>query len=312
LICIRKVAGLVALARERNPHARVACICPTDAATLGALRLAVDQGVARPLAVGPEHATVAAAQRVGVSLEGFELEDAPDEAAAARAATQRVHDGDAAVLMKGAVPTKTVLRAVLDRHIGLRRGHMLSQVAVFDAPSLERPVLLTDCGVNIRPNLSQKLEIIRNAGEVARRLGIKRPRVALLAAIEHVILPAMPATLDAKLIERMSEGGALGDMVVQGPLALDDAVSPDVARAKALPGPVSGQANVLVVPELETGNVLYKTLTCFAGLEGASIVWGATAPVVLISRADTARVKFLSMAFAVAMVGARSAQGVPA
>ena len=304
MICVRKVEDLIPLVRERRGPVTVACAAPEDSESLEALRMAIDAGIAKPLAVGRQRAITTVARALGISLDGFEFYDVPEEEEVARQATELVRQGAAPVLMKGHLPTKTIIRAVLDHATGLRGERMLSHVALFDAPPTGKPVVVTDAGVNIRPNLSQKIEIIRNAAEVVRRLGVKLPKVAMLTAIEHVELPAMPATLDAKLIERMSEAGLLGEIAVQGPLALDDAVSPEVARSKALTGPVAGQADILVAPEIETANVLYKALTCFAGLEGASIIWGARVPVVVPARADTARMKFLSIAFAAAMIEA--------
>jgi len=298
---LQKVEDLVGIVRERGRPVRVACAAPEDSESLEALRRAADEGIARPLAVGRRQAIITVARTLGISLDGFEFHDVAEPEEVAAVASKLVHDGEAAVLMKGNLPTKAVIRAVLDHETGLRAGRMLSHVALFDAPQLGKPVIVTDAGVNIRPNLSQKVEIIRNAAEVARRLGVTLPRVAMLAAIEHVEPAAMPATLDANLIQRMADAGMLGDIAVQGPLALDDAVSADVVRSKALIGPVAGRADILVAPEIETGNCLYKALTCFAGLEGASIIWGGKAPIVVPARADTARMKFLSIAFAAAL-----------
>jgi len=302
LIRIEKVEDLVGLVRERGSPVRVACAAPEDSESLEALRMAADAGIAEPVAVGPQQAIRTVAETLGISLDGFRFHDVPRREHVAWHASRLVHDGEAAVLMKGNLSTKDLVRAVLDHHVGLRTGRMLSHVALFDAPPLGRPVLLTDCGVNIRPNFAQKIEILRTAVEIARKLGVRRPRVAALAAIEYVDLPAMPATLDAKLLERMAGAGELGDIVVQGPLALDDAVSRDVVRTKEIPGPVAGRADILLAPEIETANCLYKALTCFAGLECASIIGGAGAPIALTARADSARVKFLSIAFATAMI----------
>jgi len=304
VICVRKVEDLVSLVRSRQGPVTVACAAPDDAESLEALRMATDAGIARPLAVGRQSAIITVARALGISLDGFEFHDVPDAAETARQATALVRQGAASILMKGHLPTKTVIRAVLDHDTGLRTGRMLSHVALFDAPPMRKPVVVTDAGVNIRPSLSQKIEIIKNAAEVVRKLGVRLPKVAMLTAVEYVELPAMPATLDAKLIERMSEAGLLGELVVQGPLALDDAVSAEVVRSKGLAGPVVGEADILVAPEIETANVLYKALTCFAGLEGASIIWGARAPVVVPARADTARMKFRSIVFAAAMIEA--------
>ncbi|MFH1730066.1 MAG: bifunctional enoyl-CoA hydratase/phosphate acetyltransferase [Planctomycetota bacterium] len=304
MICVEKVEGLVALVRGRQRPVTVACAAPEDSESLEALRMAADEGIAKPLAVGPERTVHTLAQSLGISLDGFRFRDVPGQEDVPGRASQLVRDGEADILMKGHLSTKSLIQAVLDQHTGLRTGRMLSQVALFDAPLLGRPVLLTDCAVNIRPNFAQKIEILKNAAEIAQKLGVKRPKVAVLAAVEYVELPAMPATLDARLLERMAEAGELGDVVVQGPLALDDAVSRNVVRTKAISGPVAGRADILLAPEIEAANCCYKALTCFAGLEGASIVGGASAPVVLAARADSARAKFLSIAFAAAMIEA--------
>jgi len=304
VICVEKVEDLVALVRNRQEPVTVACAAPEDSESLEALRMAADEGIAKPMAVGPERTVHTLAQSLGISLDGFQFRDVPEQEDAGSRASQLVRDGEADMLMKGHLSTKSLIQAVLDQHTGLRTGRMLSQVALFDAPLLGRPIFLTDCGVNIRPNFAQKIEILKNAAEAARKLGVKRPKVAVLAAVEHVELPAMPATLDARLLERMAEAGELGDVAVQGPLALDDAVSRDVVRTRAISGPVAGRADILLAPEIDAANCCYKALTCFAGLEGASIVAGASAPVILTGRADSARAKFLSIAFAAAMIEA--------
>ncbi len=302
MIGIDKVDQLVDRVRERQRPITLACAGPEDAESLEALRLAADTGLIKPLAVGRKQAIITCAQTLGISLEGFEFEDVPDQSKVAECTTASVREGRALAMMKGHLPTKQVIRAILNHQTGLRGDGMLSHVALFDAPPSGKCVVVTDAGVNIRPTLSQKIEITRNAAEVLRRLGVRKPKVAMLAAIEHVNVTTMPATLDAKLIEQMSDAGLLGELVAQGPLALDDAVSPDVARSKGLAGPVAGQADIVVAPEIETANAIYKALTCFAGLEGASIIWGATAPIVVPGRADTARMKFLSIALACAMI----------
>ncbi|MFW6159235.1 MAG: phosphate acyltransferase [Planctomycetota bacterium] len=303
MICIEKVEDLVDLVRERHRPIPLACAGPEDAESLESLRSAADAGMIKPLAVGRKQAIITCAQTLGIPLDGFEFQDVPEQSQIALRATATIREGRARILMKGHLPTKSVIRAVLDHQLGLRGERMLSHVALFDAPPSGKCVVVTDAGVNIRPSLSQKIEIIRNAADVLHRLGVKRPKVAMLAAIEHVNVASMPATLDAKLIERMSESGLIGEVVAQGPLALDDAVSPEVARSKGLAGPVAGNADIVVAPEIETANAIYKSLTCFAGLEGASIIWGAAAPVVVPGRADTARMKFLSIALACAIIG---------
>lgn len=299
---IEKVDDLIPLVSGRGKPVRLACAAPEDSESLEALRMAADAGIVQPLLVGRQKAIGTVASALGISLDGFEFDDLPEQEEVARRAAQIVYDGRAAILMKGNLTTKDLIRAVLEHDRLSRNERMLSHVALFDAPLLGKPIILTDAGVNIKPNLAQKIEIVKNAAEVSRRLGVKMPKVAMLAAVERVELPAMRATLDARMVEKMSDAGLLGEVAVQGPLALDDAVSPDVARLKALTGPVVGDADILVAPEIETANVLYKALTCFAQLEGASIIWGAHVPVVVPSRADSAGTKLLSIAFAAAMI----------
>ena len=299
---LRTVDDLVACATEKHRAVPLACAAPEDRETLEALRLALDAGIARPVAVGNANRIKEAAATWRISLEGFELYDVSDPSQVPALATELVHEGRARVLMKGHVTSRELIRAALSHDAGLRGGGVLSHVAVFSNVPLGKLMACTDAGVNIRPTLSQKIEIVKNAAEVMRRLGLTRPKVAMLAAIEKVELPAMPATLDARLIERIADAGQLGDVDVQGPFALDDAISPDAARAKGLTGPVAGRADIVVAPEIETGNVLCKALSYLAGQVYAGIVWGASAPIVVSGRADPVRGKFLSIALAVAVL----------
>ena len=298
---LRAVDDLVAFATEKNQAVPLACAAPEDRETLEALRLALDAGIARPIAVGNVNRIREIAATWRISLEGFELHDVSDPSQVPARATELVHEGRARILMKGHVTSRELIRAALSHNAGLRGG-VLSHVAVFSNVPLGKLLICTDAGVNIRPTLSQKIEIVKNAAEVMRRLGVTRPKVAMLAAIEKVELLTMPATLDAKLVERIAAAGQLGDVDVQGPLALDDAISPDAARAKELAGPVVGVADIVVAPEIETGNVLCKALGYLAGQVYAGIVWGASAPIVVSGRGDSARGKFLSIALAAAIL----------
>lgn len=221
-----------------------------------------------------------------------------DDAAAAREAVAAVRRGDAQLLMKGLLQTATLMKAVLNREEGLRTGRALSHACAFEIPGREKLLFITDVALNVAPDAARKADILRNQVAMAQALGIKRPKVAALAAIEN-INPDMPATLDARALQEMGERGELGECDVQGPLAMDLAVSPDSGKVKGVTGPVVGDADILVVPDLEAGNILFKGLVYLAKARPAGIIMGAKCPVVLLSRADSADAKLMSIAMAV-------------
>jgi phosphate butyryltransferase len=217
---------------------------------------------------------------------------------AAELAVKAVHLNEANVLMKGNIPTATILKAVLNKEFGLRTGKVLSHVAVFEVSDYDRYIIVTDAAMNIAPDLEQKAQIISNAVSVARAIGIDKPKVAPLAAVE-VVNPAMPATLDAAALSMMNQRGQIKDCIVDGPLALDNAVSMLAAEHKGIASEVAGKADILLVPTIETGNVLYKSLVYFANAKVGAVIAGAKAPIVLTSRADSAESKLYSLALAV-------------
>ncbi len=216
---------------------------------------------------------------------------------AAELAVKAVKANEANVLMKGNIPTATILKAVLNKEYGLRVGSVLSHVAVFEVPGYDRFTIVTDAAMNITPDLEQKAQIVKNAVKVAHSIGIHMPKVAPLAAVE-VINPAMQATLDAAALTVMNKRGQITDCIVDGPLALDNAVSQLAAEHKGIKGDVAGKADILLVPAIEVGNVLYKSLIYFAGAKVGAVIAGAKAPIVLTSRADTAESKLFSLALA--------------
>ncbi|HCN58951.1 MAG TPA: phosphate butyryltransferase [Exiguobacterium sp.] len=216
---------------------------------------------------------------------------------AAERAAYAVRKGDADVLMKGLVPTATFMKAVLNKETGLRSGKVLSHVALFEVPGRETAIGLTDAAIHIAPTLEDKVHIIENGVTALRAVGYSFPKVAVLAAVE-VVNPTMPATIDAALLTQMNRRGQIKDCLVDGPLALDNAVNLEAAKQKGLAGDVAGAADLLVVPQIEVGNVIYKSLMYFAQASVAAILVGAKAPVVLTSRADTAEAKLYSLAFA--------------
>lgn len=296
---VASLADLLARVSGRSAPPRVAIARSADAFVLRAAAEAVARGLAEPILIGDLARTKHLAEELGIPICDFESHQAADDAAAVQMAVDLFKSGRAAFIMKGLVSTATLLKAILAKDTGVPRdGGILSHVTLFEAPSDGRLMLLTDAAVNIRPNLQRKVEIVKNALWVARRLGMYTPRVAMLAATEKVNYPAMPATLDADLVAKMAADGAFGEALVAGPLSLDLAVSPAAAQAKGAAGPVAGRADVLVVPEIESGNVLYKALATLASRTLASVVVGSRVPVVVPSRADSEASKLHSMALA--------------
>jgi phosphate acetyltransferase/phosphate butyryltransferase len=267
------------------------------------LRTAVEAARAKlitPILVGPEQKIkdVAAAHEIDIS--GLRIEPAPHSHAAAARAVELVRCGEARLLMKGALHTDELLHEVMQSATGLRTGRRLSHVYVMDVPSYPKPLLVTDAAINIAPDLEAKRSIVQNAIDLAHGLGIAAPRVAILAAVETVT-PAMPATLDAAALCKMAERGQITGGILDGPLAFDNAVSLAAAQQKGIVSPVAGLADILVVPNIEAGNMVAKQLTFLANADAAGIVLGAAVPIILTSRADDARTRLSSCALAVMM-----------
>lgn len=216
---------------------------------------------------------------------------------AAKEAVRAVFHNDATVLMKGHIPTAILMKAALNAEYGLRTGKVLSHVAAFEVAGFDRLIFVTDAGMNLEPTLQEKAQIIRNAVHVARSVGVDTPIVAALAAVE-VVNPAMQATLDAAALMAMNKRGQITDCIVDGPLALDNAISTEAAKHKGIEGDTAGNADILLVPNIEAGNILYKSLVYFSKAKVGGIIAGAKAPIVLTSRADSAESKLFSLAIA--------------
>ncbi len=292
----------------RDVHARakhgtprtLAVACPHDDDVLRSLERAAAAGLVRPLLIGQRALIESLIGKLG--LQGFQPEviDCADDAAAVELAVRKVRSGEAQMLMKGLVSTGTFLKGVLNKEFGLRQRPLLSHVALFGAPDPARLVLFTDVAMNIAPDLAQKAQILENAVWLAHALGVERPKVAAIAAVETVN-PEMPATVDAAALAKMADRGQIRGCVVDGPLALDNALSVEAARHKGITSPVAGVADLLLLPDIEAGNVLYKILGLVDVWPLAAIVVGASAPVVLTSRADSDDTKFNSIALAAAV-----------
>ncbi|OOE09830.1 phosphate butyryltransferase [Fictibacillus arsenicus] len=234
------------------------------------------------------------------STPGIEIVST-NTATAATDAVKAVHDGKADILMKGLVSTSVLLKAVLNKEFGLRTGKVLSHVAAFEISGYDRLIFVTDAAMNINPDLNQKSQILQNAIDFVQQTGVAQPKTAVLAAVETVN-PAMQATLDAASLTVMNLRNQITGGIVEGPLALDNAISMEAAAHKEISGKVAGKADILLVPTIETGNILYKSLIYFARAKVGAVICGAKAPIVLTSRADSSESKYLSIALAVKSV----------
>lgn len=284
----------------KNAGRRIAVAAAQDAEVLTAVRRAADLGIVKPILVGEEAGIQAIAGERGISLAGMEIIDEPDKTEACRKAVKLVHDGDADVVMKGIVDTSVILKAVLDKDMGLRESPVLSHVALFGVEGFDRLLYITDAAMCIVPDVEQKTHIIDNAVKVAHALGNENPIVACLCAVEK-INPKMQATLDAAELVERNKRGEIAGCTVCGPLALDNAVSEEAARHKGITDPSAGKADILLVPYIEAGNIFYKSLTYMAKAQTAGMIVGARAPVVVTSRADSDETKLHSIALAIAV-----------
>lgn len=290
-----RLAALVALARQRaaareGGPPRIAVVWPCDPLARAAADAIAAAGVARLLLVGPR-------SRIGTaSHEVLTTED--DPAAAARAAVALARDGAVAALMKGSLHTDELMSAVVAREAGLRGARRISHAFLFDLPRYPKLLALADCVVNIQPDLKTKRDILANGLDLLRVLGVAAPKVGIVAAVETVN-PAIPATLDAQALVAEAAAGAFGEAVVEGPLGFDNAFSAEAARIKGIASRVAGDADLLLLPELNAGNILYKSFVHAAGADCAGLVLGAKVPVVLTSRADSAQARLASAALAV-------------
>ena len=289
-----------------QPPVPVAVAHPCDDLSLGAVIEMAQAGLVLPILVGPAVKIRAVALAADLDISAYRIVDVPHSHAAAAAAVALVRSGEAALLMKGALHTDELMHEVVAHDTGLRTERRLSHVYVMDVPSYPRPLLITDAALNIAPTLEEKRDIIQNAIELAHIMGTELPKVAILAAVETVN-PLMRSTVDAAALCKMADRGQITGGLLDGPLAFDNAVSPEAAKQKGIVSPVAGQADILVVPDLEAGNMLAKQLSFLAGADAAGVVMGARVPIILTSRADSERTRIASCAIAVLMARAAGA-----
>lgn len=289
---------------KANGIKKVAVAVAQDEPVLEAIREAKEMGIADAILIGDKVKIETAAEAAGLNINQVEIINEPDNAKAAKTAVELVSSGRADMVMKGLIDTATFLKAVLDKEKGLRTGRVLSHVAVFDVPTLERIILITDAAMNIAPDLMTKKQILENAVSVAKGIGIEKPRVAVIAAVE-VVNPDMQPTLDAAVLSKMNDRGQIKGCMVDGPFAIDNALSEEAARHKGINSPVAGKADIILVPDIETGNVMYKTLTYTSNAKNGGIIAGAAAPIILTSRADSHESKMYSIALASLTAGVK-------
>ena len=293
----------------RGVTAAIAHAC--DDGVIAAAAEAARLGFVEPLLVGPQAKVSAAAKAAAVDVSAFRQVATPHSHASAAEAVRLVRAGEAEVLVKGSLHTDELMAEVIDADSGLRTERRVSHVFVIDLASYPRLLLITDAAVNIAPTLEDKRDIVQNAIDLAHAIGIARPKVAIVSAVETVT-SKLASTLDAAALCKMADRGQITGGDLEGPLAFDNAVSPEAAREKGIGGEVAGQADIIVVPDLEAGNMLAKQLTFLAGAESAGIVLGARVPIALTSRADSTKARVASLALAVLLVEYQRERARPA
>ena len=293
---IRRLQELIDKAQERSPS-KVAVAAAAHKLVLQSVRRAVDLGLVVPLLVGREEDIRREAEAIDWELEATQIVNTETNKAAAGVAVDLVREGEADVLMKGYLHTDEMLHAVLRRETGLRTDRLLSHVFVLEVPTYHKLLLITDAAINIHPDISEKASITQNAVDLARKLGAERPKVAALSSVE-TINPNIPSTVHAACLSKMADRGQIRGALVDGPLAFDNAISAQAAEEKGISSAVSGDVDVVVAPDLDAGNILFKNLEYLANAKVAGVVMGAKAPVVLTSRSDPPRARVFSLALA--------------
>ena len=280
---------------------------PCEATALAGVVEAAEAGLIEPILVGPAEVIRRVAQDSRLNIDGYPLEQAADAKSSAARAVELVRAARAEVLMKGSLHTDDLLGAVVPSATGLRAGRRISHAFVMSVPTYPKPLIVTDAAINIAPELDDKRDIVQNAIDLMRSLGRANPKVAILSAVETVTTK-IPSTIDAAALCKMADRGQITGGILDGPLAMDNAISPEAARTKGITSPVAGDADILVAPDLEAGNILAKQLTFLGNADAAGIVLGARVPIILTSRADSVRARMASCGVAMLMAHARRGQ----
>jgi phosphate butyryltransferase len=283
---------------KSSENRRISVAVAQDADILEALDKAKKAELADAILVGNQKEIEAIAKSKQVKLSQFEIKHVREEGAAVKTAIQLIRQGEADLLMKGLCSTAKLMKGVLDKDNGLRGTGLLSHLALFEIQSYPKLIFMSDAAMNIAPTLEEKISITRNAIDAAHRLNIEKPKVALITAVEKINPSKMPTTTDAAIIAKMSERGQINGAIVDGPLALDNAFSKKSCEIKGITSEVGGDADIAIVPNIESGNIFYKLMSYLAGAKTAGIIVGATIPIILTSRSDSDEVKYFSIATA--------------
>ncbi|MDH7490264.1 MAG: bifunctional enoyl-CoA hydratase/phosphate acetyltransferase [Anaerolineae bacterium] len=294
---IRSFAQLLEAAIARGP-ARVAVAAADEANTLAAVSKARDLGLATAVLFGDEAAIRQTAEAAGVNLSGLLVVHVPNHKESVRAAVASIKDGVADMAMNGRAQPGHLVRVALEPEMELRTGKLFTDVSIFEIPGLDRLILISDIGVVVSPTLEEKVSIVQNAIDVAHALGIEKPKVAVLAATE-MVNPKIPVSMDASNLSKMAQRGQIKGGIVDGPLALDNAISPHAAKVKGIQSDVAGYADILIVPDVDAGNILAKAITYFARGKMAGVVVGSRSLLIMPSRADPPETKLMSIALGV-------------
>ncbi len=295
----QKLENLEDIARKKGIKKIVVAVAQ-DEDVLKAIKKAQLTGLVLPVLVGDKHLIERSAKKAAFDISDIEILNEPDEVNACNKAVDLITEQNIPILMKGLVSTSTLLKAFLNKEKKLSKGNLLSHIALFESPYYHKVFCVTDAAMNIQPGLEEKISIIKNAVHLYHQLGIQMPKVGILAAVETVN-PKMEATLHASILREMNQKRQIEGCIIDGPFALDNAVSKEAAKHKGIISKVAGDADILVVPDLNSGNILYKALCFMGGAVSAALVTGADIPIVLTSRADSDRSKYLSITLAAAI-----------
>ncbi len=282
---------------KTKPRKNIAVAAAEDKPVLQAVAAAISEGFVNAVLIGDEENIKSISEEISFDLKNIRIIDEKNPANAAKLAVKEVRDGNAHILMKGHVGTADYLRAILNKENGLRKGSLLSHIGFFESPNYHKLIAVTDAAQNLSPEMNDKVGMINNAVDLYHHLGVDNPKIAMIAAIEGVN-PKMPATIDAAAITMMNKRNQIKGCIIDGPLALDNAVSKEAAEHKKISSDVSGDVDLLFTPDIEAGNILYKSLAFLGGATVAAVILGATVPIVLTSRADSDKSKLMSLALA--------------
>jgi len=295
---LKKLSDLGSIV-QKEPRKKLVIAAAQDKYSLNAVMNAANDNVIEPILIGDKDMIFSIAKLGGFNLDGIKIIDEPDTEVAVEIAVKMANRGEVDILMKGMVGTSTLLKAVLNKEWGLRTGNLLSHFALFEVETYHKLIAVTDVAMNIAPNLQEKISIVNNSVACLNKLGIPNPKVAVLGAVE-MVNESMTATLDAALLSKMNQRDQIRNCIIDGPLAFDNAISHESAKHKGIRSEVAGDTDLLLMPDIEVGNVLYKSLVFFAKAKVASVILGASVPIVLTSRSDSEQAKYDSIILAAA------------